>query len=351
VRAISRALLQTFDQKFAWRDHRLALECAVGAAFFPRDGLTADDVMRHARAALFAAADEPGRIRFYTRALDRVAAARMSLEKEMREALENNQFRAYFQPKVSLRTGRIVGAEALARWVRPDRSVIGPAKFIPAAEEIGLIGPISESILRDACWKAAAWSREGLVANIAVNVSALQFADEGFPDKVLKILEQASLPPACLELEITESMAMDDLERARRLILPLKARGVRFALDDFGTGHSNLAALLHLPIETLKIDQCFVRGLSKDRHTSAIVDSILTMAAALDYTAVAEGVETEEEAAILAERGCPAAQGYLYSAAVPPSEYRGLLREGRTWAQPETTWAIDPVRQGGQIHF
>jgi EAL domain-containing protein (putative c-di-GMP-specific phosphodiesterase class I) len=323
----------------------------VGAAFFPRDGLTAEDVVRHARAALFAAVEEPGRIRFYTRSLDRVAAARLSLEKEMREALENNQFRAYFQPKVSLRTGRIIGAEALARWVRPDRSVIGPAKFIPAAEEIGLIGPISESILRDACWKAAAWSREGLVANIAVNVSTLQFTDESFPEKVLKILEQASLPPACLELEITESMAMDDLDRARRLILPLKARGVRFALDDFGTGHSNLAALLHLPIETLKIDQCFVRGLSKDRQTGAIVDSILAMAAAMDYTAVAEGVETDEEAAILAERGCPAAQGYLYSAAVPPSEYRHLLREGRTWAQPETTWAIDPVKQGSQIHL
>ncbi len=122
-----------------------------------------------------------------------------------------------------------------------------------------------------------------------MNVSALQFADEAFPEKVLKILEQAGLPPACLELEITESMAMDDLDRARRLILPLKARGVRFALDDFGTGHSNLAALLHLPIEILKIDQCFVRGLSKDRQTGAIVDSILAMAAAMDYTGRGRG--------------------------------------------------------------
>ena len=328
LRALANALIQPFDESFIWREHRVALTCALGAAFFPRDGRTAEEIMRHARLALNAARETPLRMRFFTRSLDRAATAKLNLEKEMRAALEQNQFRAFFQPKVNLRTGRIVGAEALARWIRPDRSVISPAKFIPAAEEMGLIGPISESIMRDACWKAAAWSREGLAARVAVNVSALQFADEEFPQKVLKILDQAGLPAACLELEITESIAMQDVERATRLIAPLRARGVRFAIDDFGTGHSSLAALTHLPFEVLKIDQTFIRGLKQEGNAGAIVETILAMAASLNYDAIAEGVETEEEAEFLRRRGCPTAQGFLFGAAVAPADYLRLLRQG-----------------------
>ncbi|MES1203854.1 MAG: EAL domain-containing protein, partial [Pseudomonadota bacterium] len=328
LRAVANALAQPFDEGFEWRDHKVTLSCVLGAAFFPRDGETPEDVIRHARLALNSARETPLRMRFFSRSLNRAATARLSFEKEMRAALEQNQFRAFFQPKIDLRSGRIVGAEALARWVRPDRSVISPMKFIPAAEEMGLIGPVSESILRDACWKAAAWSREGLCARIAVNVSALQFADEGFPDKVLAILDQAGLPPQCLELEITESTAMEDIDRAIRIIEPLRAKGVRFAIDDFGTGHSSLAALTRLPFEVLKIDQTFVRGLSRAGSAEAIVETILAMAAALNYDAVAEGVETEEEAEFLRRRGCPVAQGFLYSAAVPSAEYQRLLRQG-----------------------
>jgi EAL domain-containing protein (putative c-di-GMP-specific phosphodiesterase class I) len=315
----------------------------LGAAFFPRDGDTPEDILRHGRLALKAARETPLRMRFFSRSLDRAAAARLNLEKEMRAALEQNQFRAFFQPKIDLRSGRIVGAEALARWVRPDRSVISPAKFIPAAEEMGLICPVSESILRDACWKAAAWSREGLCARVAVNVSALQFADEAFPDKVLTVLNQAGLPPQCLELEITESMAMEDVDRAIRMIEPLRAQGVRFAIDDFGTGHSSLASLTRLPFDVLKIDQTFIRGLSKDGHSPALVETILAMAAALNYDAVAEGVETDEEAEFLRRRGCPVAQGFLYSAAVPPAEYQRLLRQGSISPQRAAAPALDPA--------
>ena len=266
--------------------------------------------------------------KFFTRSLDREASARINLEREIRAGLENNEFKAYFQPKVNLRNGRIEGAEALARWVRADSSIVSPGKFIPAAEEMGLIGPISEAIMRDACWKAAAWSREGLPARIAVNVSALQFADDNFPAKVLKICDQAGLPTQCLELEITESIAMEDVDRALRMIEPLRARGVRFSIDDFGTGHSSLSALTRLPFEVLKIDQSFVRGLNVDKQAAAIVETILAMAAALDYEVIAEGVETEEEAEFLRRRGCPISQGFLYSAAQPPAEYGRMLREG-----------------------
>ncbi|HWA22629.1 MAG TPA: EAL domain-containing protein [Caulobacterales bacterium] len=342
LRTMANTVAQPFDQGFAWREHKVTLSCILGAAFFPRDGEVPESVIRHARLALNAARETPLRMRFFSRSLDRAATARLNLEKEMRGALEQNQFRAFFQPKIDLRSGRIVGAEALARWVRPDRSVISPAKFIPAAEEMGLIGPVSESILRDACWKAAAWSREGLCARVAVNVSALQFADEGFPEKVLAILDQAGLPPQCLELEITESMAMDDVERAIRTIEPLRAKGVRFAIDDFGTGHSSLAALTRLPFDVLKIDQSFVRGLSRAGSAEALVETILAMAAALNYDAVAEGVETEEEAEFLRRRGCPTAQGFLYSAAVPSAEYQRLLRQGVI--QPtRAAITLDPV--------
>lgn len=342
LRTMANALAQPFDESFAWREHKVSFNCVLGAAFFPRDGETPEDVIRNARLALQAARETPLRMRFFSRSLDRAAAARINLEKEMRAALEQNQFRAFFQPKIELRSGRIIGAEALARWVRPDRSVISPVKFIPAAEEMGLICPVSESILRDACWKAAAWSREGLCARVAVNVSALQFADEGFPDKVLAILDQAGLPAQCLELEITESVAMDDIDRAVGIIEPLRAKGVRFAIDDFGTGHSSLSALTRLPFEVLKIDQSFVRGLSQAGSAPAIIETILAMSAALNYDAVAEGVETEEEAEFLRRRGCPVAQGYLYSAPLPPSEYQRLLRAGAIQA-PRPAAALDPV--------
>jgi EAL domain-containing protein (putative c-di-GMP-specific phosphodiesterase class I) len=267
-------------------------------------------------------------VRTFTPALDRAAAARLTLEREMRAALEANQFRAYFQPKVNLRTGRIEGAEALARWVKPDGAIVSPARFIPQAEEMGLIGPLSEVILRDACWKAAAWHREGLEAHIAVNVSALQFADDRFAAKVLRILDQSGLPNSFLQLEITESVALEDSKRAIERIEPLRARGIRFAIDDFGTGHSSLAALTRLPFDLLKIDQSFVRGLNHDRHAPAIVETILAMAAALEYDVIAEGVETEAQAEYLRRRGCPMAQGFLYGAAVPPHEFVKLLRGG-----------------------
>ncbi len=331
---IAQALVLAFDAPFSWREHRIAMPCSLGGAFFPRDGQDAETVMRHARLALHSARSSSEGLKFFTRSLDREATAKLTLEREIRAALERGEFKAFFQPKVNLRTGRIEGAEALARWVKADQSIVSPGKFIPAAEEMGLIGPISEQILRDACWKAAAWSREGLPARVAVNVSSLQFADDNFPTKVLKIADEAGLPTQCLELEITESIAMEDIDRALQMIEPLRERGVRFSIDDFGTGHSSLSALTRLPFEVLKIDQSFVRGLSQNTHSAAIIETILAMAAALNFEVVAEGVETEAEAEFLRRRGCPIAQGFLYSAAQPPEVYLQMLREG----------AIKPVK-------
>jgi EAL domain-containing protein (putative c-di-GMP-specific phosphodiesterase class I) len=296
-------------------------------ALAPRDGKDADTVIRHARMALGAAQSAPGRLKVFTQSLDREAVARLTLEREMRGALDRNEFRAYFQPKINLATGCVEACEALARWIRPDRTIISPGRFIPVAEESGLIGPLSDAIMREACWKAAAWARAGHPAKVAVNVSALQFRGDRFAEGVLRIVQHAGLRPDHLELEITETVVMEDPERALRVIRPLREAGVRLAIDDFGCGHSNLAALSKLPFDVIKIDQQFVRALERgDSYAAGIVEMILALARTLNMEVVAEGVERREEMEFMAARGCHWAQGFLYGAAVSAPEFAEVLR-------------------------
>lgn len=320
---LNAALSQPFD----WRGHKLTLGACSGVALAPIDGRDADATIRHARMALGAAQDAPSRVKVFTQSLDREAVARLTLEREMRGALERNEFRAYFQPKINLATGRIEACEALARWVRPDRTIISPGRFIPVAEESGLIGPLSDAILREACWKAAAWARAGQPAKVAVNVSALQFRSERFAENVLRVVQHAGLAPQLLELEITESMALEDIDRALRVVQPLREAGVRLAIDDFGCGHSSLAALSKLPFDVIKIDQQFIRALERgDVQAGAIIEMILALARTLDLEIVAEGVERREEVEFMAQRGCHWAQGFFYGAAVTAGEFTELLR-------------------------
>jgi predicted signal transduction protein with EAL and GGDEF domain len=314
-------LASALNQPFDWREHNLVLGAAIGAALLPQDGPDSDTAIRHAMLALSAARTDNGKMKFFTKALDREANAQLAFEREMRAALEKGEFRAFFQPKVDLLSGRVIGAEALARWVKPDRTMVSPGRFIPAAEENGLIGSISEIILRDACWKAASWAREGFPLSVAINISPLQFADERFTDKIMRAMAEAGLSPDRVELEITESVALENPERALRLLEPLREVGVKVSLDDFGCGHSSLASLTRLPFDIIKIDQQFVRALAKDRHAPAIIEMILAMAASLDYTVVAEGIETEQEADFLRRRGCQIGQGFLWGAAMPAPEF------------------------------
>ncbi|WP_395647225.1 putative bifunctional diguanylate cyclase/phosphodiesterase [Terricaulis sp.] len=318
------------NQPFEWRGHKLMVGACCGVASAPRDGATAEAVIRRARMALTAAHVTPSKLKVFTQSLDREAVARITLEREMRGALDRNEFRAYFQPKINLATRRIEACEALARWVRPDRTIVSPGRFIPVAEESGLIGPLSEAITREACWKAAAWARAGMPANVSVNVSALQFRNDRFSDHVLQIVSHAGLAPERLELEITESVAMEDPERTLRLIKPLRDAGVRLAIDDFGCGHSSLSALSKLPFDVIKIDQTFVRGIGKDGgQSAAIIEMILALAGALNLEVVAEGVEQSQQAQFMAERGCHWVQGFLYGAAVSAPEFAEMLRQQR----------------------
>ena len=315
------------DQPFDWRGHKLTLGACCGVSLAPRDGQDADAAIRHARMAMAAAHTAPARVKIYTQSLDREAVARLTLEREMRGALERNEFRAYFQPKINLRTGRIEACEALARWIRPDRTIISPGRFIPVAEESGLIGAPSDAIMREACWKAASWARAGQPTKVAVNVSALQFRSDRFADNVLRVVAHAGLAPENLELEITESVIMADPDRALRIIKPLRDAGVRLAIDDFGCGHSSLASLTKLPFDVIKIDQQFVRALERGEPRSAeIVEIILAFARTLNMEVVAEGIERREDMEFMAARGCHWIQGFLFGAAVSAPEFAELLR-------------------------
>ncbi len=326
VARFAQHLNAALNQPFEWRGHKLTLGACCGVALAPRDGRDAETVIRHARMALAAAQTSPARLKVYTQSLDREAVARLTLEREMRGALERNEFRAYFQPKINLASGQIEACEALARWVRPDRTIISPGRFIPVAEESGLIGPLSDAIMREACWKAAAWARSGYPAKVAVNISALQFRSDRFAERVLRIVEHSGLPANHLELEITESVVMEDPDRALRIIEPLRQAGVRLAIDDFGCGHSSLAALSRLPFDVIKIDQQFVRALERgDPQAPAIIEMILALARTLDMEVVAEGVERREDMEFMAARGCHWIQGFLYGAAVSAPEFAQLL--------------------------
>ncbi|NJR20511.1 MAG: bifunctional diguanylate cyclase/phosphodiesterase [Hyphomonadaceae bacterium] len=336
-------------QPFELGGHRIVLGASAGIAVFPHDGETGEEVLRSAELALSHARNGGrGRSVFFTRKMNQRALEKLVLENEIREGIEKGQFIAYFQPKIDLGTGRIHGCEALVRWNHPEHGIVTPARFIEAAEETGLISPMGDSIMRDAARKASDWLRRGIALRVAVNVSAVQFNNDDFTNNVFAILAETGLPPSLFELEITESIAMSDPERVLRLLEPLRTKGVRIAIDDFGTGHSNLASLSRLPFDVFKIDQSFVHALGKDRHAPALIETIIAMAGSLNYETVAEGVETQEQAAFLKKRGATLGQGYLFGAPMPADKFEEYAR---AWAQrgsdTSATSGDEPLRAAG----
>ena len=311
-------------------EQQVRVTAAFGVARAQHDATTGADLLKLAEVALKEAKSQSGARRaFFDKVLLAKAHARSKLEGELREGLERGEFIAVFQPKVKLETGELVGAEALARWRRPDGAIVSPGVFIPIAEELGLIQALGKSVMRDACFAAAGWNSRGIISSVAVNVSPHQFDDPDFVNSVYQALDDSGLPPQLLELEITESAAVADADRVARIMWPLRNRGVRLAIDDFGTGHSNFAAITRLPFDVFKIDQQFVRALSTDPHAPAIVEMILAMAEALGQETVAEGVETKEQADFLLRRACTIGQGYYYSPPLPAAEFDAFVRSYR----------------------
>ncbi|MFN7177778.1 MAG: putative bifunctional diguanylate cyclase/phosphodiesterase, partial [Thermaurantiacus sp.] len=327
VIAVARAIRNAFAEPFTVHGRNVTMSLSGGIVMAPEDADSPAKLMQNAKLALRLVRNESqSGFRFFTPRLTRIVQGRYRFEAELRDAVENREFKAVFQPKIDFATGRIVGAEALARWRRSNGKLISPAAFIPVAEEAGLIDEIGRQILEAACQAARSWEMEGHDVTVAVNVSPSQFQRSDLTEIVMSALKRSGLHPRRLELEITESMAVSDPARVAEFISPLRAMGTKLAIDDFGTGHSNLAMLTQLPFDVFKIDRQFVSALETDRQAPAIVEMILAMAETLGLKTVAEGVETTRQADFLRRRGCTMAQGFLYSPGLPDQAFIELLR-------------------------
>ncbi len=320
-------ILSAVSRSFTLGAHEINTTASMGIALYPRDGTSAEDLMRNADAAMYHAKNMgKGNYQFYAQELNATALERLKIQNSLTYALERSEFIVYYQPRVDVRTGEITGAEALLRWQHPELGRVSPAKFIPIAEETGLIAPIGEWVLRAACAQNKAWQEQGLPKiRVSVNLSALQFRQAHLSAQVEQALRAAGLLPHYLELEITEGIAIHNVEKGVAMLSKLKAMGVYLAMDDFGTGYSSLSYLKRFPIHTLKIDQSFIRTIPKDTDSVAIARAIIALAHSLGLRALAEGVETDEQYEFLQGQGCDEIQGYFISRPVPAEEFTKLL--------------------------
>jgi diguanylate cyclase (GGDEF)-like protein/PAS domain S-box-containing protein len=326
----ARRMLQTVAEAHSIDQHDLHVTTSIGVSVFPDDGLDAETLIKNADTAMYQA-KENGRqsYQFFKPAMNVRAVERQSIEESLRRALEREEFLVHYQPKVNLKTGDISGAEALIRWNHPTRGMVPPGDFIPIAEDCGLILPIGNWILREACKQARTWMDAGLpLTTMAVNISAMEFRDDDFLGGVFKILEETGLDPRSLELELTESVLMKRAESTQSILKALRASGIQLAVDDFGTGYSSLSYLRKFPIDALKIDQSFIRQITTAPDETTIVTAVISMGRSLKLRVIAEGVESQEELAFLQAHQCDEAQGYYFSRPVLPEQFAKLLANG-----------------------
>lgn len=330
--ALAQRLLDAIAEPFTIGEQTLLLTASIGISLAPRDGNGADDLLKTAEIAL-SRAKQAGRntFRFYAPEMDADAARRLGLENALRGALKNNELAVHYQPQVSLESGRVIGMEALLRWHSPAFGTVSPGEFIPLAEDNGMIVPIGEWVLFTACVQARRWHDLGLTTplRLAVNLSSRQFRQASLDRTVAQALAESGLPADLLELEITESAFIDDADEAIAMCRKLKQLGVKLSLDDFGTGYSSLSYVSRFPFDKIKIDQSFVEDIIENPVNAAIATAAIVMARSLNLSILAEGVETEAQARFLRGRRCDAIQGFLFSPALPASEFEQLLA-GRT---------------------
>lgn len=313
------------------QDHEFFLTCSVGVATYPTDGDNADSLTRYADIAMYRT-KELGRnaFQFYTAQMNERTLDRLKIEADLRRALERDEFVLHYQPQLSLKTGQIIGMEALVRWNHPVQGMIAPTRFIGLAEDMGLIIPIGAWVLRTACLQTMAWHRAGWPAlRVAVNLSPRQFTQQALVQSIADLLQETGMAPQLLELELTEGTVMNDVDSAIEILRGLKALGVHISIDDFGTGYSSLSYLRRFPIDVLKIDQSFVRELTTDADDAAIVRAVVTLAHSLRLQVIAEGVENEAQLDFLRAEGCDLMQGYYYSPPVEAQRFEHLLRQDR----------------------
>lgn len=323
---IANRIFETFKDRFLLDGREVFISCSIGIALYPDDSTDADDLVKYADSAMyFAKRSGRSNFRFYSKDLTTSAEERLRLESELRRAVERGELELHYQPKVQLEKGMMVGSEALLRWRHPQLGMVPPNQFIPIAEETGLITDLGRWVLREACQTAAELNSDGQpLHKVAINLTAREFKSQDLPRTVADVMNETSCRPEWLEIEITESLLLDEKNETLETLSALRSMGVTIAIDDFGTGYSALSYLLRFPVDTLKIDRSFIN--SADKRSAELVKAILSIARCMGQSVVAEGVETVEQAAFLTANGCDAAQGFLFSRPVPKSELFRLPR-------------------------
>ena len=321
-------LLAVMARPFRVEEQELTVSPSIGISLYPHDGRDVPTLLKNADAAMYHAKNR-GRnnYQFYRDDMNARTLELLALENSLRRALEHQEFRVHYQPQVDIASGRMVGVEALIRWPNPEGGMISPGQFIPVAEDCGLIVPIGDWVLREACAQARRWQEMGLPAiPVAVNLSAVQFRQDGLPERIRAILEETGLAPEYLELEITESALMHEVETTVAMVQALRDMGLRLSIDDFGTGYSSLSYLIRFPIHKLKVDLSFVRRMVDNPDAAAIIKAIIGMAKSLRLKVIAEGVENARQLALLRAHGCDEIQGYYFSPPAPAEDVARMLR-------------------------
>lgn len=319
---IANQILEQFTQPIILKDDEIYLSASIGISLYPCDGNDTKQLMTNADIALTRAKDEGrNRYQFFEAEMTRHANKFFQLENDLRKALENNELVVYYQPQINLLSRKTTGLEALVRWNHPEVGLISPLDFIPLAEECGLIVPIGEWVLRESCEQIVRWQKQGRdPITVAVNLSPLQFRQDNLVATVEKIIRETGIDPTILELEITESMIMDGIDKATSTMVELTELGLQLAIDDFGTGYSSLSYLRYFPLSKLKIDKCFIERVTSDVDDAALASSVIALAHSLNLKVVAEGIETEAQADFLRAKSCHQGQGFLFSEPLPADE-------------------------------
>ena len=327
---IAEKILVALSLPFAVCEHTIYVSTSIGISVYPTDSMQADDLIKHADTAMYHA-KENGRCQFefFKPEMNLIAVERQTVEADLRAALAGEEFRLFYQPKVNLESGAITGAEALIRWRHTQRGLVEPDQFIAVAEDSGLITGIGRWVLGEACRQARIWQETGhMNGRIAVNISAVEFRQGDFVEHLRAILDDTGFDPSYLELELTESVLMNNAVATITLLTQLKALGVHLAVDDFGTGYSSLSYLKQFPIDSLKIDQSFVRDILNETDDAVIVDAVINIGASLKQRVIAEGIETSEQVSFLRSHHCEEGQGYFFSVPLEAEAFTRLLERG-----------------------
>ncbi len=332
---VAERLLAALARPLMLDEHELVITPSIGIAIAPQDSDNVDGLLRHADTAMYHAKTAgKNNYQYYSRHMNELGVQRLKLETELRRAVEQNELVVHYQPQINIHNGDIVGAEAMVRWQHPEYGLIPPMNFIPLAEEMGLIVDLGEWVLSEACQQMQLWRRKGLrLPKMAVNVSSLQFNHAWFIERIKRALSETGLDPRLLELELTESVIMNNADATVEALHELKALGVTLSVDDFGTGYSSLNYLNRFPLDELKIDKSFIADIDTDHQNAALVVAIIAMANSLDLSVVAEGVETREQFSFLLDQGIEVIQGFLFSKALPVEEFEALVKRSPFTAQ------------------